>query len=59
MRRDSSAAINFSAIPTTADLSELGGCAETGDCEPLEELLEQGYDVSAVINDVAAAEGRG
>ncbi|RCN25398.1 hypothetical protein ANCCAN_28891, partial [Ancylostoma caninum] len=46
-------------IPTTADPSELGGCAETGDGEPLEELLEQGYDVSAVIDDLAAAEGRG
>lgn len=57
-RNDASSDISFSAIPTTADPSELGGSSETGDAEQLEELLEQGYDVSAVINEVAATEGR-
>ncbi|EYC08962.1 hypothetical protein Y032_0063g3454 [Ancylostoma ceylanicum] len=56
LSHDASSAINFSAIPTTADPSELGGCAESGDGEQLEELMEQGYDVTAVINDLAGAE---
>ncbi|KAK6059136.1 hypothetical protein COOONC_03240 [Cooperia oncophora] len=45
------------AIPTSADPSELGGSSESSDMEQLEELIDQGYDVSAVLRDMCAAPG--
>ncbi|VDL78147.1 unnamed protein product [Nippostrongylus brasiliensis] len=41
-----------SAIPTTADPSELGGSSESGDIEQLEELMDEGYDLTAVLRDI-------
>ncbi|KAK6029248.1 hypothetical protein OSTOST_04644 [Ostertagia ostertagi] len=50
---------NSAAIPTTADPSELGGSSENSDIEQLEELIDQGYDVSAVLRDLSSVEVQG
>lgn len=51
-----SSLVNAATIPTVADPSELGGSSEAGDIEQLEELLDEGYDLSAVLRDMTAAE---
>ncbi|VDM67062.1 unnamed protein product [Strongylus vulgaris] len=56
LSHDVSYAVNFSSIPTTADPSELGGFVESGELEQLEELLDEGYDVSAVLSSMSGSE---
>nr|CDJ87338.1 CBN-RIL-2 protein [Haemonchus contortus] len=53
---DAPSIINAGAIPTTADPSELGGSSEASDIEQLEELIDQGYDVSAVLRDLSSVD---
>ncbi|KAK5980808.1 hypothetical protein GCK32_005647 [Trichostrongylus colubriformis] len=43
---------NTATIPTTADLSEMGGSSETSDIEHLEELKDRWCDISAVLPDM-------
>ncbi|CAJ0590242.1 unnamed protein product [Cylicocyclus nassatus] len=56
LSHDISPVVDLSAIPTTVDSSELGGSVESVELEQLEELLDQGYDVSAVLNSMTADE---
>lgn len=49
---------NSAVIPTTADPSELGGSCDSCEIEQVEEMIDQGYDLYAVLREMSTVEGQ-